>query len=338
MGKILLFGAGKCGCDFYQNMRRHPNIYTDEIIAFADNNQLLWHHSMEGIDVIDPSELSGKNYDLLVITSTYEKQIKNQLREMGVNPQKIYSIEDYGYKCYAEYQYRKKYGERLSHKKVFDKRIVVYTSITGNYDYLKEPLFRDDGIEYVCFTNNCDMKSSVWNIEYVSDDSLDNMYLAKKVKMFPDLYFKDYETSVWVDGKFLIKGDLRTYIEKYEKTESMICYPHFARNCIYEEMAECIRARKASRKKILEQSASYFQNGYPINNGLYEMGCIVRNHHDVLIKKLMRDWWQQIEKYSHRDQISFPYVCWKNGFKPDICDLFVGTNPWIEIYDHNVIV
>ena len=29
----------------------------------------------------------------------------------------------------------------------------------------------------------------------------------------------------------------------------------------------------------------------------------------------MDEWWEQIEMYSRRDQLSLPYVIWKNGFE-----------------------
>ena len=29
----------------------------------------------------------------------------------------------------------------------------------------------------------------------------------------------------------------------------------------------------------------------------------------------MEDWWKEIEKYSNRDQVSLPYVLWKNGYQ-----------------------
>jgi len=28
-------------------------------------------------------------------------------------------------------------------------------------------------------------------------------------------------------------------------------------------------------------------------------------------------------------------VCWKNNFRPDICDLPIGSNPWLEVKKHN---
>lgn len=336
MSKVIFWGAGTYGRDFLKECKKASNIYNDEIIAFVDSNVDKWGTYIEGIKIISPVQVMKENFNYIVITSIYINQIKEQLINLGINTKNIITSDGYSHICYTKYQYYQRYGYVCNESKMaMISPIVVYTCITGNYDNLQEPLLVDNNIEYVCFTNNRAIKSKKWNIEYVSDNQLDDMYLAKKYKFFPNEFFREYELSVWVDGKFLIKNNFCSYISKYKKNMPMICFPHFERNCIYEEAAECIKCRKGDRVKILQQCSDYFRDSYPINNGLYEMGCIVREHNNPLVIKLMQEWWQQIQKYSYRDQISFPYVCWKNNFRPDICDLPIGSNPWLEVKKHN---
>lgn len=335
MNKIVIWGLGIVGQELYREMLNNPQIYIDNIEKFTDNNEQLWESKIDNISVISPNELNEKEFDILVIASTYENQIRKQIQMLGIDFEKVFSLESYKHKCYADYQYRKKYNLSKKYNAVFDKRIVVYTAITGNYDELKEPIFIDKNIDYVCFTNNRNIKSNNWNIEYINDKKMDNMHLAKKIKIFPNLFVKEYETSIWIDGKFEIKNDLRKYIEMYEKDKPILCFPHFARDCIYEEMAACIYLKKGIKEAILRQAFQYFSEGYPLDNGLYEMGCIVRNHNDELVIKLMKNWWKEIITYSYRDQISFPYVCWKNHFLPDICNLDINNNKWLFVYAHN---
>lgn len=65
-----------------------------------------------------------------------------------------------------------------------------------------------------------------------------------------------------------------------------------------------------------------------------ENGCMVRDHNDEFVKKLMNDWQNEIMKYSVRDQLSFPYVCWKNHFVPDISNLDINRNGWLQLTGH----
>lgn len=335
MARIILWGFGELGQVFYREMIDNPFIYTDSVRYFVDNNMQLWGTEMGNSSVICPDKLKVVEFDFLVIASIYEKQIREQIHQLGIDSIKIFSLNDYKHKCYADYRYREKYGSDNNHNKVFGERTVVYTAITGNYDELKDPIFTYPNIDYVCFTNNRSFKSQKWNVEYIRDSKLDDMYLAKKIKFFPHYFVKEYETSIWIDGKFEIKNDMSKYVQRYERNKPILCFPHFSRNCIYDEMAVCISLKKGIKGDLLRQIFKYYSEKYPMNNGLYEMGCIVRNHNDDFVKHLMNEWWREIVEYSYRDQISFPYVCWKNNFLPDICNLDINNNYWLTVYSHN---
>lgn len=55
---------------------------------------------------------------------------------------------------YYKYEADKKLLEDVKNKK-----IVIYTAFTGNYDNLKEPEYIDENCDYVCFTDNPNIKS-----------------------------------------------------------------------------------------------------------------------------------------------------------------------------------
>lgn len=327
--RIVIFGIGNTGKDFYKKMKMSMDIYTDNIVAFSDNNQNLWGTYYEEIPIMPPYKITGCSFDIVVIASGFEQDIYNQLCEYGFK-NKIMLMSEYSRMAYTRYRYKFRYqGESIESRKVFDEKIIVYTSITGNYDELNEPLVKSSNIEYVCFTNNRNLTSKVWNIEYISSEILNDMYLAKRVKLFPDEFLSGFNTSVWVDGKFQIVGDINEYIMLYQKTKPILCFPHFERACVYEEAAKCIADGIGNKEDIVHQVANYERQRYPFDNGLYEMGCIVRNHNDEEVKKMMFSWWEEIRKYSFRDQISFPYICWKENFLPDICDQDIYKNKWL---------
>lgn len=337
--RIIFWGTGAYANRVWREISELP-FFNDEYVAFTDNNAELWGKEFHGLKIISPMELHDKNADILVITSIYHKEIKRQLvDQLGFAESRIYSFEEYKHICNTQWQYTARYGVGRSSEiggEIFNKKnVVVYTAITGEYDTLKEPLFIDNDVTYICFTNNHKIQSDVWHIEYVQDDSLNNMYLAKKIKLHPHLYLKEFETSIWVDGKFEVRGDFRSYIAKYEREQPILCFPHYERSCIYSEAAACLYFLRGNKRDIIKQISDYYTMGYPFDNGLYEMGCIVRRHNDEIVKKIMGDWWEEVRNYSYRDQISFPVACWKADFLPDICDLDIVNNDWLKGYSHN---
>lgn len=306
-------------------------------IIFCDNNPSTWGTVFRGKKVVAPSELGQYNIAAVVILSVYKEEIKKQLwKELGISLDIVFDWNEFLGEILVKVTYAKRYkGNDISVKNsLFTEKIVVYTAIAGEYDDLKEPDFVCEDIDYVCFTNNKKIKSDIWEIEYIEECIMSNIELARRLKILPHKLFPEYKTSIWVDGAFKIKKDIREYITKYGKAGPILCFPHSSRKCIYEEQAACINVGNSSVEDIIGQVSSYYSEGYPFYNGLYETGCIVRNHNDEMCIKIMNEWMEEIEKYSFRDQISFPYICWKNNFTPDICDVSIYNNEWLTYNRH----
>ena len=93
-------------------------------------------------------------------------------------------------------------------------KIIIYTTITGNYDSIKQPLVVEEGVEYVLFTNNREIKDAgVWKVVQISSEQWqgmtereNNILLSRKVKMLPHVYLPvDAEWSIYIDADMLIK-------------------------------------------------------------------------------------------------------------------------------------
>ena len=344
MERIVYFGAGQVFEEWKDQIayfEKNLNIFSYGIM---DNNEKLWGSMLYDREIIPPQKIDACDY-YVVMTSKYFEEIKHQLIESyKVDPEKIIWFDVYFRSKYPIIQYHKKYGDAHGDR---DKqeiniqfnvdKITVYTCIIGGYDQLKEPLFTSESIEYICFTNNVNVKSPNWKIVLVQNEQgLENVRLARYIKMFPEKFLQKGGTSVWVDAKYEIKDDLREYIKLYGKTENILCYPHPVRDCIYQEADTCIKDKRIDFESMHYQVEQYKKNGYPIHSGLYETGCIVRNHNDKEVQTLMQAWWNEIEKFTHRDQISFPYACREMNVYPDICDLDINNNRWLQVYKHNV--
>lgn len=336
MDKIILFGAGNYAKKCWERIENNADCFCDDYLAFCDNDSSLWGNQLFNKRIIAPKDIKLYAADYVVITCSYTKDIHNQLLDdLNIPTLNICTFEEYARIKYSRWIYKKRYGD---YKKCESKnkvnKLVVYTAITGLYDDLKEPEYIDNNITYVCFTDNHEIKSNVWNVEYINNTKANDALFIRYIKTQPHKFFSDFETSVWVDGTIKIKTDLREYINKYQKESSMLCFPHCERECIYDEAGACIYMHKGKKEDIMRQICLYYKEKYPFNNGLYCGGCLVRRHNDDFCKMVMNDWMKQIEQYSLRDQISLPYVFWKHNSKPDICDLDYYNNEWLDVRGH----
>jgi hypothetical protein len=199
------------------------------------------------------------------------------------------------------------------------KKIVVYTAIVNNYNPLRNPANVDPGIDYVCFTDQprwfALSNNTIWKGRPFPDGDLDATRMNRQVKLLPHKFFPEYEYSVYVDGSINIVGDIRALLEKYDHP-SMLSFNHPRRSCIYEEGKVCIEMGKEDPRVIARQLDRYRSEGFPEDFGLTENAVLIRRHNDPAIIKLMEDWWHELLTESRRDQLSFPYVAWRNGFWP----------------------
>ena len=337
--KTYLFGAGKAVYTFLEFLKCIGGKNEVKIRGIVDNNESLWGNCIDNIKIYNPEVIKKEQWDFILVTSSYEKEIRKQLIEMGIKNDKIILGMDYLANLFVKEQYYKRYGknhENKNERKYDLSKLVIYTAIMGGYDSLKEPLFNAPEIKYVCFTDNMNLKSNIWDIQRVNvTDGNDCREKARWLKLQPHKLFPEYTTSVWIDASFQIKEDIRSYIKRYERDTPILCYIHSRRNTVYEEANACIEAKRGNISDIKRQIEQYRLEGYTALNGLYETGCIVRQHNNSECIKIMDTWVNELEKYSLRDQISFPYVCWKANFQPDICDKSIYDNEWIEYLPHN---
>lgn len=211
--------------------------------------------------------------------------------------------------------------------------IVVYTCITGDYDDLKEVQKATD-VDYVCFTDK-PIESETWDVrpieEYLPEEyqNLDNNRRAKWFKLHPHIIFPEYEYSVWVDGSVTVKKDLTELVLDVDWG----VFPHASRHCIMEEAFACADLGKDDPDLMAKQISHYIiGNNYPRGNGLAENTIIVRKHENV--REVSESWWQEILKWSKRDQLSFNYVCWKQGFEYTELPGTVYSNDWFKVHGH----
>lgn len=217
--------------------------------------------------------------------------------------------------------------------------IVCYTCVTGGYDYVRQPIVVSKDIDYVCFTDNMQLKSNIWQIRPIPNqlNNLSNVKKQRIIKICPHKYLKEYDISIWVDGNIEIKADLNEFIQQYDLDKCpFYTRIHPSRKCIYEEAEACIRMKKDNAATIYSQIDKYKKEGYPKNIGMVETCVILRKHNDKICQLIDNYWASELLLHSHRDQLSFNYVCWKMHFLPGILknEFKINLNQTFRIYRH----
>ena len=180
---------------------------------------------------------------------------------------------------------------------------IYYTCITGNYDTLT-PINPVKGWRYICYTDNPELKSNVWEIVYLPTTEK----LFRRVKLDPVSYLPEHNISIWVDGNIQIVDN----IELLSSNKNYCLMSHPDRKNIFQEAKACINYNKDAPETINKQIQHYRKLGYN-EHGLVATGVLIRRNtpENNMFNKL---WLNEVLKHSVRDQLSFNFVAWLCSF------------------------
>jgi hypothetical protein len=228
---------------------------------------------------------------------------------------------------------------------------VIYTSVFGcseeNNYHLHTPDVPLSGWDFICFTDNSNFKSDLWDVKLVKPLYDDGARNAKRYKLKPHVFLTEYDISVWIDIEVKIIKDIDSLVTEMLVENNLAILNHElcgrtvsgdlnVRKCVYEEARFIQWLGDNNPKKkykdnmdiIHAQVDRYRKKGYPENNGLARTTVMFMKHNEDDVKQQMNTWWEEMKYGSRRDQISFNYSAWKNDFKFSYIQEDIDDNPY----------
>ena len=197
-----------------------------------------------------------------------------------------------------------------------DKELVVYTCITGNYEECLTYSYLEEGVSYVCFSDNESNVPVGWTYMPIKGlDHLDNKDKNRYIKMHPSKFLPNHKLSIYIDFNIDVIGRISNLISSINSSDNYIfMYQHPFRDCIYAEARSVIKQGLTSFFATKKQIKSYQQINLPKAYGLFEANIIIRK--DTLgTSKLMESWWEEYKIGSRRDQIALMAASFKTGIQ-----------------------
>lgn len=303
--EVCIWGAGFLGTGKGLQILKKRKISVD---YYCDNNSKLWGKEViDGIRCISPDELQkkkGRVVCFLMMTNMYAETVLIQLNDMGIK--EVVVFDDLFIEEKEEYfPFMKK------------NHIAFYTCIVGDYDDLMEPLTVRPDCDYYVISDKKPQQKTIFQYidinEYLPKHITDNTKKNRYCKMNAHKIFPQYKYSVYFDGEMQMDSSIVECIQELPKTRiTTLCNNYW--NSSYMEAMRVILMKRDAEDVVVNQMEHYWLEGFPEDFGNVYCTILLREHNHPVCRKLMEDWWDQVDKYSRRDQISFPYVLWKNGF------------------------
>lgn len=213
-------------------------------------------------------------------------------------------------------------------------KVVVSTCTFGGGDDLYQPIGMSNAslkkVCYVAFWDDITLATQEaggkrigedhmigkWRIVIVKDLPFTDQRLNGKIpKMLSHRLFPQARYSIWVDSKSQFRRDPLGVLEALLwRTNSVLAISeHGARSSVYDEGKAVVKKHKATPEEVEVQLTQYRHDGFPDDkrfNGkkaLSEASVIVREN-TALTNLLMCLWFNEVVRFTSRDQLSFPYV------------------------------
>jgi GT2 family glycosyltransferase/glycosyltransferase involved in cell wall biosynthesis len=187
-------------------------------------------------------------------------------------------------------------------------RIAVVTAIIGPFDALLLPYHLEAEIDYYCVSDLVTDGYGVFRIVQPPYVDADPRRSARFVKSNLLRLFPGYDFVVWIDANVLVRAAISDFVTATAASGCCVgAIPHAIRHSYLEE-ATAIAEMKLDEPELVELQVQAYQKVEGLAEApLIETNFMVLNAHDPQTARFMQLWWNEINTYSRRDQLSVNY-------------------------------
>jgi len=210
--------------------------------------------------------------------------------------------------------------------KKLNKKIAVYTAITGGYENLVKPLVIDPDIDYFVLTDTPELFNPDWaTVIECPYKAHTPVRTARYIKTHPHFWFADYDYAIWIDANVLPAASLKNIVHLIDQSPYHAGFiEHPLRYNFMEEGNELIKFGLDNTALIEEQMIRYGRFAKIFKQELIETNLFICRPKLQVTKDFLNAWWRELNNYSHRDQLSINFALMQSDLK------------WMSLFEDNI--
>lgn len=219
-------------------------------------------------------------------------------------------------------------------------RIAVVTAVSGGKDILRAPVVDTGAADFIAFSDRPLPNLRGWEVralpQWSSDPRFGARRNAKLPKVLPHFLLPDYDFFVWIDGNIELTASPEALCDRFAviPNADIAVFPHRTRRCIFAESKAVLRRSLDHPELVKSQMRAYRLDGIRPDAGLFELGFIIQRNNETA-RALGLRWFEQICRYSSRDQLSFPVALAASGARLEpITPGHCLDNPYMRLRPH----
>ena len=183
----------------------------------------------------------------------------------------------------------------------------VYTALLGDYEALNDVQVSATDVDFVCFTDNPEVRSDRWRIVVVDPQfPLDPHRSQRRIKILGHPVLADYAETLYIDNSVSLRGAVGELFDYLLADADMGMAQHSARSSLLEEFATVWRQGLDDHHRLMEQWDHYAATYPDLLGGPVLWGGIIARRKSAPVSALCATWFEHVLRYSRRDQLSAP--------------------------------
>ena len=186
-------------------------------------------------------------------------------------------------------------------------RRAVYRALIGNYEQLREEeVARDSDVAFICLTDDPTLTSGTWQIEVVEPRMpRDLTRSARALKILGHPVLEEYDETLWIDNTVALTQPPDRLFEEWLADADLAAPLHSFRTSVLAEAEAVIDGGLDDFARVYEQVTHYLATDAAVlEENPHWTGMLARRRTDA-VTATMRVWWEDVLRYSRRDQLSF---------------------------------
>ncbi|MCF6376990.1 DUF616 domain-containing protein [Nocardioides KLBMP 9356] len=211
-------------------------------------------------------------------------------------------------------------------------RRVVYRALIGGYERLREEeVARDSDVAFICFTDDPELTSETWRLVVVEPRlARDATRSARALKILGHPVLEEYDETLWVDNTVALTRPPDGLFDEWLGEADVAAPLHSFRSSVLGEAEAVLDAGLDDFARVYEQLAHYLAfDADVLEENPHWTGMLARRRTTVT-DAAMTDWWEQVLRYSRRDQLSFVPTMRRHGVRLASVPVDSHASPWHE--------
>jgi hypothetical protein len=214
-------------------------------------------------------------------------------------------------------------------------RVALITANFGGYDPVRDLPEGHGFDDAVYVTNDSSSVGSGWRVHIESLRGSPRL-AGKAPKMMPWLY-TDCDAAVWLDASFqILDVKFSDWVREHLERDDFVVWAHpEGRVCIRQEANMCWNLPKYKDQPIKNQVRAYLREGFPqrqwrLKGGLFATGTVGYRFTNE-VKRFGTLWYAENVNWSIQDQISLPYLLWRENKAFGVWNGNEYNNPYVKV-------